>query len=108
MRMIDADALISFMRKGWRLFPSSELRHTCDITDVESAPTIDAVPVVRCKDCVYYCKRYVFGDSIEDDEYYMACDMGLGELDDNWSVNDRVLPDDFCSRGERRKNAKIH
>lgn len=42
MRLIDADALISFMKKGWRLFPSSELRHTCDITDIESAPTIDA------------------------------------------------------------------
>lgn len=64
----------------------------------------DWVEVVRCKDCVHYCKRHVLGDSIEDDAYYMACDMGLGAVDDDWSVYDRVLPDDFCSFGERRKN----
>lgn len=45
MRLIDVDALITFMKKGWRLFPSSELQHTCDMTDIENAPTIDAEPV---------------------------------------------------------------
>ena len=53
MRLIDADALIVFMRKGWRVFPHSELQHTCDMTDIDNAPTIDAVPVVRCSECEY-------------------------------------------------------
>lgn len=53
MRLIDADALIAFMRKGWRVFPSSKLQHTCDITDIENAPTVDAEPVVRCEDCEF-------------------------------------------------------
>lgn len=44
-RLTDADALIAFMRKGWRVFPSSKLQHTCDITDIENAPTVDAEPV---------------------------------------------------------------
>lgn len=62
MRLIDADALITFMRKGWRVFPSSELRHTCDITDIENAPTIDAEPVkhghwIREPNCWYRCSE---------------------------------------------------
>ena len=81
MRLIDADALLTFMRKGWRVFPSSELRHTCDITDVENAPTIDAVPVVRCKDCKFYT---------EDEKWCRR--LGLcGAFNEN----------DFCSHGER-------
>lgn len=89
MRLIDADVLISFMRKGWRLFPSSELRHTCDITDVESAPTIDAVPVVRCKDCKH-----------RDPEDH-KCDCGaLERAGCMFPVSD----DYFCSYGERREN----
>ena len=54
---------------------------------ISIAPTIDAVEVVRCKDCKSYCHiigkgdRAIFGCS------YMGRD---------------VKPDDFCSYGERR------
>lgn len=48
MRLIDADALM-------RCIPNE------DITSrfaVDNAPTIDAVPVVRCKNCRYMTEHY--------------------------------------------------
>lgn len=52
----------------------------------DSAPTVDAEPVVRCKDCIYY------GDHGDGE---MACAMMI--LYPN-------KPTDYCSLGERRKD----
>ena len=54
-RLIDADKLIDFIDVG-------HLRHSGELcyseTDVANlllhAPAVDAVPVVRCKDCKYF------------------------------------------------------
>ena len=46
MRLIDADALIKTLGIG-----DLPIRLTYEIYN---APTVDAVPVVRCKDCKYY------------------------------------------------------
>ena len=55
---------------------------------VSIAPTVDAVEVVRCKDCVNYCG-------------FEHCKNGICDVD---SVSKRaVYPDDFCSYGERRE-----
>lgn len=56
-------------------------------------PTVDAVPVVRCKDCKS-CRKLNRKDRIE--EAYAE-----GVL---WCKNqsDGVWPDDFCSYGERK------
>ena len=89
-RLIDANALIAFMKKGWRVFPSSELRHTCDITDIESAPTIDAVPVVRCKDCRFFHR---YGFKLE----YAECV--------NFDFYD-TMEDGYCCWAERREDGK--
>lgn len=51
---------------------------------VSNAPTIDAVPVVRCKDCKYWC------------EDTLSCTIG-NHYDDNWYA------EDFCSYGERKE-----
>ena len=51
---------------------------------LDSAPTIDAVPVVRCKDCKYI----IFSDC------YGECGKGYLGM---------VQPNDFCSRGERKE-----
>ena len=62
--------------------------------DVPSMPTIDAVPVVRCKDCVYYIPA-------EDlpCEYDNPIDAdGLCDNIDKYA--DR---DGFCSQGKRRE-----
>ena len=63
-----------------------------------NAPTVDAVEVVRCKDCAF-CKvdnsvymRDVFGNENDTPRYH--CLMGYGYN----------KPDHFCSYGERRKD----
>lgn len=61
---------------------------------VRSAPTIDAVPVVRCKDCKnrgtsYACpyRRLVFTEA------------------EGYHYEDVTLDDSFCSFGERKEDA---
>ena len=50
---------------------------------IDNAPTVDAVPVVRCKDC----KHLIFSDC------YGECGAARIGI---------VSPYDFCSYGERR------
>ena len=50
--------------------------------DIEAAPTVDAVPVVRCRDCRSYNKPKTGW-----------CEVHL----------DREHLDDFCSYGERKE-----
>ena len=50
MRLIDADALIEKAKQdGAYDHVSAE--------EIDNAPTIDAEPVVRCKDCEYWTKQ---------------------------------------------------
>ena len=56
--------------------------------DIEAAPTVDAVEVVRCRDCKH-C----------DPENY-HCDHPMGT-----AAPLRRKPDDFCSYGERKDGA---
>jgi hypothetical protein len=84
MRLIDANAL------NLRDRVITDMGGLCFIEDIETAieevPTIDAVPVVRCKDC----KRFV-----EDKEAHVTyCKLGCDMRD--------VGHEDFCSSGERR------
>ena len=74
MRLIDADALcdMCIIQTG------SSRCYSCTIFD---APTIDAVPVVRCKDCKYRDRYYCY----HPDQKYLAVDI-----------------DYYCARGERR------
>lgn len=51
---------------------------------LNSLPTIDAVPVVRCKDCKHNSLKRMSGNTY--------CDLGMGLF--------QLY--DFCSRGERR------
>lgn len=91
MRLIDADALMKTMREnsegneGWYGDTWAFMR------DVENSPTIDAVPVVRCKDCKCWtewsngagsCSRFAL----------------------DWIGTDA---DDFCSMGERKDDEAI-
>lgn len=56
---------------------------------LNQSDTVDAVEVVRCKDCGYWMK-----DDPSDDVGYCINPDGL----DNYAK-----PDDFCSYGERRE-----
>lgn len=75
-RLIDADAFLEKMKRTSRYFDV--------VFDVEEMPTVDAVPVVRCRDCKH-C----------DPENY-HCDHPMST-----AAPLRRKPDDFCSYGER-------
>lgn len=53
MRTIDADKLVDMLY-------DNEFAALCPLDEVsgvvDACPTVDAVPVVRCKDCKYSCK----------------------------------------------------
>ena len=89
VRLIDANALEG--NRQW--FDCHACGDECEIDyvdwqDIEKTPTIDAVPVVRCKDC----KRCTQGKSA----------ITFGRFCERFSVF--VQTDDFCSFGERSEN----
>lgn len=85
MRLIDADALIKSCQDEKGLYFSYEAAVSANTVDY--APTVDAVPVVRCKYC-NMCKIV---------EYYGGGEKLVCRLFDR-----SMLPDDFCSYGERK------
>lgn len=101
MRLIDADALPKLLdaeyKQTMKLIWEGE-KHLdtlaegfTEATHIAKyiAPIVDAVPVVRCKDCLYW--NSAIGFCHQNSQYYNG-----GE---SWDI---YQPDDFCSRGERR------
>ena len=82
MRLIDADALLE----------GREDHEMISTHMIWNAPTIDAVPVVRCQDCQHFnapsYPRNTCGTCNVWDEY--------------------AKPDDYCSYAERRTNGSRH
>ena len=74
MRLIDADALIKEAN-------ADGAYGYVDAKQISEAPTVDAVPVVRCKDCKYFKTRLC-----ENEDNY-----------DGW----------FCADGERKDEVTI-
>ena len=58
---------------------------------LHSAKTIDAVPVVRCRECKHYDTADFDGDIL------CGCTLHSAMLD--------ITPDSFCSCGERKEGA---
>ncbi len=106
MRLIDADALEFFSAKIPDEYDAKSYIEGAGLVldKIDDAPTIDAVPVVRCKDCIHAVDitnwRYAarFGDHAKQ---CMRCrgDSGFGYYD--LSV---VYPDGFCDEGEKRND----
>ena len=95
MKLIDADAIYKILesceiRKATIGNPLTdwEYGYTCGIeraeSEIECAPTVDAVPVIRCKDCKW------FGD--------IGCAISI--VDDT----DKPSENDYCSWAERRND----
>ena len=82
MRLIDADKL-----ERQEYWGNERCFDYVDAEDIDNAPTVDAVPVVRCKDCKYSCK----------DGNGRSCEGYWYELSE-YDVT--VKDDDFCSYGE--------
>ena len=94
MRLIDADALLE---KSWDVDCRCGYVQVIDVGDIDEAPTIDAVPVVRCKDCKQHRPRTATvvvrnGERTR----YCTCDK----------FGRSVLDNDFCSYGERKDGAE--
>ena len=54
MRLIDADVLLGYVNKYDRGQPIGKALRAM----LEKSPTVDAVPVRRCKDCAFYLTGY--------------------------------------------------
>ena len=88
-RLIDADAIIDFIDMGHFRNPLETCFSERDVVDmIESAPTVDAVPVVRCGKCEHF-RPY------EGEEHKGDCAELVG-------LDSCVYEDDFCSYGERK------
>ena len=85
-RLIDASVLIRDLTAMKSLYDAIALDGM--IKALKDAPTVDAVEVVRCKDCVYW-------DGIG---YEGRC-----EPHKNGLIREYTNYDDFCSYGERRE-----
>lgn len=76
MRLIDADALCEYA--------NNTKDKTVDANDIMRFPTVDAVEVVRCKDCEYY---------VETNGRIGTCELTISGAKD----------DGFCAWGERKE-----
>ena len=65
------------------------------IQHFKALPTVDAVPVVRCKDCKYWKT----GEGVNRSKKVMYCTYPIGH---RYARRD----EDFCSRGERKDGEK--
>ena len=85
MSLINREALLSFEKMDADLCATCGEHHTAEdvIMMIKTAPTVDAVPVVRCRACKYRSRA------------------GCPIIDANIWMDD----DDFCSHGERKEGA---
>ena len=58
MKLIDADELLKPVGSYERVKYTYECGDVVTVEDIELMPTIDAEPVVRCKDCKYMTEHY--------------------------------------------------
>ena len=86
MRLIDADRLKGYLQDKYVMYD-----HT--IEDIDAQPTVDAVPVVRCKDCEFGEPNGQYGCKCYHHKLYETHEMS---------------PNDFCSKGKRKEDAETN
>lgn len=82
MRLIDADALVKDLRENYIFTGFNELLDDF-ASAIRSQPTVDAVPVIRCKDCKWYYRG--------------------GATCMFWGGANGMCGDDFCGKAERKE-----
>ena len=98
MRLIDADRLSEAIYDNVPApyEDASWAKENC-LAEIEAAQTIDAVPVVRCRECKHH------RDKNEQERQYLVEDVLIctspDATEDCWNA---VWPDHFCSYGERK------
>ena len=94
-RLIDANALME--EAHWVIRSDGTRVFAIHAEDVDNAPTVDAVEVVRCKDCKYWLNSWV-APGAEHAHGYCHIEESDDVVVGRWD-------DDFCSYGERKDNA---
>lgn len=89
MRTIDADDILKADENSDKVLvlgsgKTLEIAYALLKKKVADAPTVDAVPVVRCKDCKDW-------------------GPGTGGIPICWETYEPMPPDGFCSIGERKE-----
>ena len=87
-RLIDADKALEKVHNQWIAHPSAYLLTSYATLILREAPTVDAVKVVRCRNCKHYKPQNKSAHWKNKTNY---C---------NRIVTIKVQPDDFCSYGE--------
>ena len=90
MRLIDADALLRPISCYDPVKYTYEYGDVVTVQDIKSIPTIDAVPVIRCKDCVHY-KGHLYCETWNNSPGFPA-----------------VTEDGFCNMAERRTDVTLN
>lgn len=85
MRTIDVDETIINFGFEWDDIPPTREEF---VRFLKKQPTVDAVPVVRCRECKWWQ---------EDDD--------IGHCDNPDGLDNYAKPEDFCSYGERKEGA---
>ena len=94
------EAVLSDESKEWNCVECKQeheqlLAFLCELRErraADNASTVDAVKVVRCKDCKHYKARYERCDHPKQEWIYTCADMWL-----------EMKADDFCSYGEGKE-----
>lgn len=111
MRLIDADALKSAMyHEAFETDSEMQkwdsgcwIRYKMFEKAIETAPTIEAESVVRCKDCRHFCIKDHFGN------FNGVPILGASDVPtcDAWANTEcMVKPDGYCFMAERREEGK--
>ena len=89
MRLIDADALLE--TANWLVFADNKVDVAyVQVADIMRQHTVDAVPVIRCRECKYY----EVGQNEVD--AWSACYAHVGRIIETWD-------DNFCGWAERKE-----
>ena len=87
-RLIDANEIEELFYKQVE-YGATDLMDAFDDA-LQDAQTVDAVEVVRCKDCKHY------------DKHELTCELIFNPC----ATNVAWYPEDFCSYGERKGNER--
>lgn len=112
MRLIDADALLAECKEAQKSDPNADGRGWashflnaagepstewyCVEDMIEDAPTVDAVPVVRCGECKHGYKMGAVG--VGSTEFYIYCNKPHAG---NWPTH---KADWYCEDGKRKED----
>ena len=87
-RLIDADRAMEIVRNQGIAHPNAYHLTNYATLILRESPTVDAVEVVRCRECKWWH---------EDDD--------VGYCDNPDGLDNYAKPDEFCSYGERKEGA---